>query len=79
MNWTCACAAPAENCLARTGQRLQLAQRALDAISPLATLERAMPSSRARMARCCRMQREVKAGDEIEARLRRGSLKARVT
>jgi len=68
-----------ENGFVRAGQRLQLAQRGLDAISPLATLERGYAIVTRADGTVLQDAAEVRAGDEIEARLRRGSLKARVT
>jgi exodeoxyribonuclease VII large subunit len=68
-----------ENHFARAGQRLQLAQRGLDAISPLATLERGYAIVTRANGMVLQDADEVRTGDEIEARLKRGSLKARVT
>jgi len=68
-----------ENQLARTQQRLRLAQRALDAISPLATLERGYAIVTRADGAVLQDAAEVRPGDEIEARLRRGSIRARVT
>jgi exodeoxyribonuclease VII large subunit len=61
----------------RISQRLQLAQRALDAISPLATLQRgfAIVTTDGRVLQDAA---QVAPGDEIEARLARGRLRARV-
>jgi exodeoxyribonuclease VII large subunit len=55
-----------------------MAQRALDAISPLATLERGYAIVTRADGSVLQDAAEVRAGDEIEARLRRGSVKARV-
>ena len=68
-----------ENAFARAGQRLQLAQRGLDAISPLATLERGYAIVTRADGSVLQDAAEVRAGDEIEARLKRGSVRARVT
>jgi exodeoxyribonuclease VII large subunit len=67
-----------EHGFTRTAQRLQMAQRALDAISPLATLERGYAIVTRADGSVLQDAAEVRAGDEIEARLRRGSVKARV-
>jgi exodeoxyribonuclease VII large subunit len=66
-------------CLARAEHRLSLAQRTLDAVSPLATLARGFaiitrPADGALIGDASR----VNVGDEIEARLDRGRLRARV-
>jgi exodeoxyribonuclease VII large subunit len=68
-----------EQALTRAGQRLQLAQRGLDAISPLATLERGYAIVTRADGSVLQDAGEVRAGDAIEARLKRGSVKARVT
>lgn len=67
-----------EQGFARTTQRLQMAQRALDAISPLATLERGYAIVTRADGGVLQDAAEVRAGDEIEARLRRGGVRARV-
>jgi exodeoxyribonuclease VII large subunit len=61
-------------------QRLALAARTLDAVSPLATLERGFAVVR-RVAdgRLLRDAADAPAGTDIEARLARGTLRARVT
>jgi exodeoxyribonuclease VII large subunit len=66
--------------VARAGHRLNLASRALNSVSPLATLGRGFAlvkriSDGALLADA----NSVAVGDEIEARLARGTLKARVT
>jgi exodeoxyribonuclease VII large subunit len=66
-------------CLARAEHRLSLAQRTLDTVSPLATLARGFaiitrPADGALIGDASR----VNIGDEIEARLDRGRLRARV-
>jgi exodeoxyribonuclease VII large subunit len=68
-----------ENAFARAGQRLQLAQRGLDAISPLATLERGYAIVTRADGSVLQDAADVNAGDEIEARLKRGSVRARIT
>jgi exodeoxyribonuclease VII large subunit len=68
-----------ENAFARTGQRLLLAQRGLDAISPLATLERGYAIVTGADGRALQDAAEVQAGDAIEARLKRGVVRATVT
>jgi exodeoxyribonuclease VII large subunit len=65
--------------LNRAQQRLLLAQRGLDAISPLATLERGYAIVTAADGRVLQGADEAKEGDLIEARLRRGTVQARVT
>jgi exodeoxyribonuclease VII large subunit len=65
--------------VARAEHRLRLAQRTLDAVSPLATLARGFaiitrPADGALIGDASR----VNIGDEIEARLDRGRLRARV-
>ncbi len=67
-----------DNRFTRLEQRLQLAQRGLDAISPLATLERGYAIVTRADGSVLQDAAEVRAGDEIEARLRRGSVRARV-
>jgi exodeoxyribonuclease VII large subunit len=62
----------------RIAQRLQLAQRALDAISPLATLQRGFAIVTAADGRVVQDASQVAAGDVIEARLAQGRLRARV-
>jgi exodeoxyribonuclease VII large subunit len=70
----------AQECVSRTAQRLALAQRALNAVSPLATLTRGFAIvTRAADGTLLTDAASVAAGDEIEARLARGSLRARVT
>ena len=68
-----------ENAFVRAGQRLQLAQRGLDAISPLATLERGYAIVTRADGGVLQDAAEVRTGDEIEARLKRGSVRARIT
>jgi exodeoxyribonuclease VII large subunit len=61
-------------------QRLALASRTLDAVSPLATLGRGFAVvSRVDDGRLLRDAQDAPAGTEIEARLARGSVRARVT
>ncbi|HEX4649837.1 MAG TPA: exodeoxyribonuclease VII large subunit [Steroidobacteraceae bacterium] len=67
-------------CVSRTAQRLALAQRALNAVSPLATLARGFAIvTRAGDGTLLSDAAAVAPGEEIEARLARGSLRARVT
>lgn len=68
-----------ENRLSRLMHRLQLAQRSLDAISPLATLARGYAIVTGPDGVVVQNAARLKIGDEIEARLARGRLKARVT
>src|SRR5690606_27251904 len=65
--------------LVRVEQRLQLARRGLAAISPLATIERGYAIVTGPDGRSLQDAAEVKPGDAIEARLRRGVLRAVVT
>jgi len=67
-----------EQRLVRAGQRLQLAQRSLDAISPLATLDRGYAIVTRADGAVLQDAADVRAGEEIEARLKRGSIRARV-
>ena len=70
----------ARQCLSRAQHRLALAQRALNAVSPLATLTRGFAIvTRAAGGTLLTDAAAVAAGEEIEARLARGTLKARVT
>jgi exodeoxyribonuclease VII large subunit len=68
-----------DNAFARTGQRLLLARRGLDAISPLATLERGYAIVTGADGRALQDAAEVQPGDAIEARLKRGVVRATVT
>ena len=64
----------------RATQRLRLAARALDSVSPLATLERGYSIvTDARTGRVLTDAADVAPGAEIEARLASGSLEATVT
>ncbi len=70
----------AKECLSRAQHRLALALRALNAVSPLATLTRGFAIvTRAAGGTLLTDAAAVLAGEEIEARLARGSLRARVT
>src|SRR5437764_1471619 len=70
----------AGECLSRAQHRLALAQRALNAVSPLATLTRGFAIvTRATGGTLLTDAAAVAPGEEIEARLARGSLSARVT
>jgi exodeoxyribonuclease VII large subunit len=67
-------------CLSRAQHRLALAQRALNAVSPLATLARGFAIvTRAASGTLLTDAAAIAPGEEIEARLARGSLRARVT
>lgn len=68
-----------EQMLVRMEQRLKLAQRGLDAISPLATIERGYAIVTGPDGRALQDVAEVQPGDAIEARLRHGVLRATVT
>ena len=63
------------------GARSRIARLAgrLDALSPLAVLERGYSIARAADGRVIRTHRDVAAGDDIEVWLRRGRIAARVT
>jgi exodeoxyribonuclease VII large subunit len=65
--------------LARATHRLALAQRALDAVSPLATLNRGFAIVTTGEGKLLTDAGEVSVGAEIEARLAQGALRARVT
>ncbi len=70
----------AKECVSRAQHRLALAQRGLSAVSPLATLTRGFAIvTRAAGGTLLTDAAAVAAGEEIEARLARGSLRARVT
>jgi exodeoxyribonuclease VII large subunit len=69
-----------ENSVGALDQRLALAARTLDAVSPLATLGRGFAVvSRVDDGRVLREASQAPAGTEIEARLSKGRLRARVT
>jgi exodeoxyribonuclease VII large subunit len=65
--------------LTSADQRLLLARRGLDAISPLATLDRGYAIVTGPDGRALLDAGELRAGDAIEARLKRGVLRATVT
>lgn len=65
--------------LARAQHRLDLAGRALGAVSPLATLTRGFAIVTGPTGALLTDAAAVRVGDEIEARLARGTLSARVT
>jgi exodeoxyribonuclease VII large subunit len=65
--------------LARAGHRLALAQRALDAVSPLATLNRGFAIVTTADGTLLTDAERVAPGDVIDARLARGTVSARVT
>ncbi|MDQ2639726.1 MAG: exodeoxyribonuclease VII large subunit [Pseudomonadota bacterium] len=68
-----------ETALTRADHKLLLARRGLDAISPLATLERGYAIVTGPDGQALMDAGEVRAGDAIEARLKRGILRATVT
>jgi len=68
-----------ETAITHAAQRLQLAQRGLDAISPLATLERGYAIVTRADGAVLQDAADARTGDEIEARLKRGSVRARIT
>jgi exodeoxyribonuclease VII large subunit len=63
----------------RARQRLLLAQRGLDAISPLATLDRGFAIVTRSDGTVVQDAADVQAGDRIEARVARGTVLAQVT
>jgi exodeoxyribonuclease VII large subunit len=65
--------------IVRAGHRLALAQRALDAVSPLATLARGFAIVTGPQGRLLTDAAAVPQGTAIEARLASGTLNARVT
>ena len=69
----------ARECVPRLAQRLALAQRALDAVSPLATLARGFAIVTRTDGSLVRAADSVAVGEQIEARLAEGRLTARVT
>jgi exodeoxyribonuclease VII large subunit len=69
----------AHQCVTRTAQRLALAQRALDAVSPLATLARGFAIVKRADGSVLTDAAAVAVGEEIEASLASGKLTARVT
>ncbi len=69
----------AAGCVHGAAQRLALAQRALNAVSPLATLARGFAIVTRADGSLVTDVAAVRPGDEIEARLARGALTARVT
>jgi exodeoxyribonuclease VII large subunit len=68
-----------ETSLTRVRQRLLLAQRGLDAISPLATLDRGFAIVTRADGSVLQDVAEARPGEQIEARLARGTLLAQVT
>jgi exodeoxyribonuclease VII large subunit len=68
-----------EAALVRADQRLLLARRGLDSISPLATLERGYAIVTGPDGRALLDATDVRNGDTIEARLKRGIVRATVT
>jgi len=69
----------ARECVPRLAQRLALAQRALDAVSPLATLARGFAIVKRADGSVLTDAAAVEVGEEIEATLASGKLTARVT
>jgi exodeoxyribonuclease VII large subunit len=68
-----------QECVARAQHRLRLAQRTLDTVSPLATLARGFAIvTRPADGTLVGDAAQVNVGDDIEARLDRGRLRARV-
>ena len=65
--------------VARAAHRLALAQRALDAVSPLATLGRGYAIVTRTDGKVIIDSKQVEAGEEIEARLGKGRIRALVT
>jgi exodeoxyribonuclease VII large subunit len=65
--------------VARAAHRLALAQRGLDAVSPLATLTRGFAIVTRADGALVSDAGSVSPGEDIEARLARGTLTARVT
>ena len=63
----------------RSTQRLNMAQRMLDTVSPLATMTRGFAIVTRADGTLVTDAESIAVGDEIEARLARGRLKARVT
>jgi exodeoxyribonuclease VII large subunit len=68
-----------EKSFTRASQRLLLAQRGLDAISPLATLERGFAIVTRSDGSVVQNAADVKAGDTIEARVAHGTVLAQVS
>jgi exodeoxyribonuclease VII large subunit len=68
-----------QSALTRITQRLLLAQRSLDSISPLATLDRGYAIVTGPGGQALQDAAQVQAGDVIQARLKHGTLQATVT
>lgn len=68
-----------ENCRQRALQRLNLAQRGLAAVSPLATLDRGYAIASTASGVAITDAAQLQAGDEISLRFARGSASASVT
>ncbi|MEP7246979.1 MAG: exodeoxyribonuclease VII large subunit, partial [Gammaproteobacteria bacterium] len=69
-----------EGCVSRAEHRLMLAQRTLHTVSPLATLDRGFAIvTRASDGALVTDVGTLSVGDEIDARLARGKVRARVT
>ena len=69
----------ARQCVTQVAQRLALVQRALDAVSPLATLTRGFAIVKRADGTVLTDAAAVAVGEEIEASLASGTLTARVT
>jgi exodeoxyribonuclease VII large subunit len=68
------------NRVANADHRLRVAARALDAVSPLATLDRGYAIvTDAATGKALTRASEVKEGDDIRTRLAQGELLARIT
>jgi exodeoxyribonuclease VII large subunit len=68
-----------KECVSRAAHRLSLAQRTLDTVSPLATMTRGFAIVTRSDGTLVTDAESIAVGDEIEARLARGRIKARVT
>jgi exodeoxyribonuclease VII large subunit len=69
-----------KECVSRATHRLELAMRALNTVSPLATLSRGFAVvNRVSDGALVTSADSVAVGEEVEARLAHGTLKARVT
>jgi exodeoxyribonuclease VII large subunit len=68
-----------QGCVSRAEHRLNVAQRTLHTVSPLATMTRGFAIVTRADGTLVTDAESIAVGDEIEARLARGSLKARVT
>ena len=64
--------------VARLGKRLAIAGRTLDAVSPLATLERGYAIVTDSKGTVITDAQDVRAGQLIDARLTKGTIRARI-